>query len=248
MKCIRFFYSAIFVLTAGAVHAQTATIDQITITPPTPDENSVIALFITGELGDNCHRVLEQNLTIDNETDTVSLAVLFDVDPAPVCTAATPAATVPFTVFQPIGILDAGEYTVEVTMNQDVATSSTTLTVAGGGPNMTISPPTGRYITGQTFDMAIIISGTEATVESGFVRFGPQVSAASDWLDISSAVESCLIEGSLTDTSSSVYLCRGVSTDLAGPGRFGVLVSVALSDGSELSDLVTWEIREAEGF
>ncbi len=247
MKCLRFFYSAIFLLTTGAVYGQSATIDEIIITPPSPDENSVIALFVSGEFGDNCHRVLEQNLTIDN--DTVTLAVLVVVDPEPVCTAADPAVVVPFTVFQPVGILDAGEYTVEVTMNQDLATSSTTLTVAEGGPNMTISPPTGRYITGQTFDMAIIISGTEATVESGFIRFGPQSSAAWDWLDVSEDLLPCLLEGELTDTpDSSVFLCRDISTDLAGPGRFGVLVSAVLSDGSTLNDLVTWEIREAEGF
>jgi hypothetical protein len=70
--------------------------------------------------------------------------------------------TVPFTVFQLIGVLDAGQYTVGITINQDVATSSTTLT--DGALNMTISPPTGRYVTGQTFDLAIIISGPKATV------------------------------------------------------------------------------------
>jgi hypothetical protein len=246
MKCLRFFYGAMFVLTAGAVQAQSATIDEVIITPPSPDQNSVISVFVTGELGNACHRVLEQNLTINE--NTVALALQVVVDPATVCTAPDGASTVPFTVSQPVGILDEGEYTFEVTVNQGVATSSTEITVTEGGPDMTISPPTGRYVTGQTFDLAIIISGTDATVESGFVRFGPQNSAAWDWVDISTELLTCLIEGQLTEADSMVFLCRGVPTDLAGPGRFGVLASVVLSDGSVLTDLVTWEIRAAEGF
>jgi hypothetical protein len=154
--------------------------------------------------------------------------------------------TVPFTVFQLIGVLDAGQYTVGITINQDVATSSTTLT--DGALNMTISPPTGRYVTGQTFDLAIIISGPKATVESGSFRFGPQSAATWDWVDISSELSTCLIEGRLTDADSTIFLCRNVPTALAGPGRFGVLASVVLSDGTALTDLLTWEIRAAEGF
>jgi hypothetical protein len=50
IKYSRLYYSAIFLLATGTVHAQTATIDQTIITPPTPDENSMIALFVTGEL------------------------------------------------------------------------------------------------------------------------------------------------------------------------------------------------------
>ena len=113
---------------------------------------------------------------------------------------------------------------------------------------MTISPPTGRYVTGQTFDLAIIISGPKATVESGSFRFGPQSAATWDWVDISSELSTCLIEGRLTDADSTIFLCRNVPTALAGPGRFGVLASVVLSDGTALTDLLTWEIRAAEGF
>ncbi len=105
------------------------------------------------------------------------------------------------------------------------------------GPALTVSPPTGEYLSNQKFDLALLIRPGDTLVE-GF----ESVFVGST--DMTTKARKCSIPGTLPN-GGVTYRCRGFSAKLKRLGLIGtqaVTIQLRLVDGSLLSQSETWEI------
>lgn len=99
---------------------------------------------------------------------------------------------------------------------------------------LSISPPTGDYVTTQGFDLTLIIEASGLSVVGA--------SATLDGSDVTGALVSCVIPGTLI-SGGQTFRCPGLTGEIFGAGTHTFDVILDLSDGSSVSDTVTWEVK-----
>ena len=100
---------------------------------------------------------------------------------------------------------------------------------------LTISPPSGVYVTTQNFDLTLIVETEGVSVVGGSATF--------DGSDVTSYLAGCLIPGTLV-SGGQTFRCPNLTGGLFGTGTHTLDVTLDLSDGSSVSDTVTWEVKE----
>ena len=102
--------------------------------------------------------------------------------------------------------------------------------------SVTISPPSGTYTTTQAFDVALIVTGTEAAIVGGNVRL--------NGVDITALFGACAAPGTVA-SGGRTFRCPGVGGGVLGPGTHTLAVTVVLGGGSSVSRSVIWEVLAA---
>jgi len=100
-------------------------------------------------------------------------------------------------------------------------------------PPLTISPPSGEYVTTQGFDLTLIVDATGLSVVGGTATF--------DGADVTSFLVHCIIPGTLL-SGGVTFRCPGLTGDALGVGMHTFSVTLDLENGSSVSDTVTWEV------
>ena len=103
-----------------------------------------------------------------------------------------------------------------------------------GIPTLTISPASGSYVTTQGFDLTLIVKAPGLSVEA--------LSATLDGSDVTDALVRCVIPGTLV-SGGETFRCPGVTGGTFGIGIHTLEVAIDLSDGSSVSDTVTWDVK-----
>jgi|GEM_PF-5495208 len=105
--------------------------------------------------------------------------------------------------------------------------------------SLVISPPSSSgYISTQVFDFALIVEGRpDLSVVGGSATF--------DGTDVSADLGGCLIPGTLLGGGGGqTFRCPGLDGSLLAPGSHTLGITLDLSDGSSISDSVTWNFKE----
>jgi hypothetical protein len=106
----------------------------------------------------------------------------------------------------------------------------------GATAKLTISPPSGAYVTTQRFDIALILEAPGLlSVVGGNAKL--------NGFDVTSTLAHCLIPGILI-SGGCTFRCPGLSGSTFGTGTHTLEVSLDLSDGSSVNDSVIWEVKE----
>lgn len=100
-------------------------------------------------------------------------------------------------------------------------------------PSLSISPASGDYVTTQKFDVTLILKGVGFSVT--------QIEAVLDGQDISGALSSCVISGTLLSGSQTLR-CPNVPGNYLGEGFHTVNITLGLNDGTSVSNFVTWNV------
>jgi hypothetical protein len=101
--------------------------------------------------------------------------------------------------------------------------------------SLTISPPSGDYVTTQGFDLTLIVEAPSLSVIGG--------SATLDGSDVMSALVSCVVPGTLV-SGGQTFRCPGLTGGVFGTGTHTLDITLDLSDGSSVSDSVNWDVKE----
>jgi len=103
------------------------------------------------------------------------------------------------------------------------------------GPLFTliISPASSTFITTQRVDLEFIVDAPGLSVTGG--------TATLDDVDILASLGSCIIPGTLL-SGGQTFRCPNLTGDFLGEGTHTLSVTLDLSDGSSVSDNVTWEV------
>jgi len=113
-------------------------------------------------------------------------------------------------------------------------------TVTSRAPSMSISPPTGRYVNGQTFDLALIAIGAG--------NMAINITATLNGNDVLPALIPCLAQSPLPGGGVAIRCPNAGGLLGLTPGRHVLQVGLALFDnvnlvaGSRLTNEVVWEI------
>jgi streptogramin lyase len=99
---------------------------------------------------------------------------------------------------------------------------------------LAISPGTGILATTQGFDLVLTIDTAGLGVVGGVALF--------DGMDIGVALVPCLVFGT-EPTGGQTVRCPGLTAGVLGTGFHTMTVTLSLSDGSTVSDTVTWHVR-----
>ena len=99
--------------------------------------------------------------------------------------------------------------------------------------SFSISPPSGNYVSTQTFDVVLLVNALGRTIVD--------TRATLDGADATAALARCLIAGTLL-TGGVTARCPGVQGVFFVPGTHTISVTLQLSDGSILTDAVIWEV------
>ncbi len=109
-----------------------------------------------------------------------------------------------------------------------------------GGTSVTISPPTGEYISTQSFDIALIIESQQpASIHRNtFTAILDHFSVTEEILN------SCGAHGALVEGGQTLR-CGPLAAGFLEPGVHRFYVDMELSDGSSIADVVVWEVKES---
>lgn len=102
--------------------------------------------------------------------------------------------------------------------------------------SLTISPPSGDYVTTQVFDLTLIVEAPSLSVVGG--------TATLDDSDVTGALVACIIPGTLVSGGGQTFRCPGLTGSFLGTGTHTLNVTLDLSDSSTVSDTVNWEVKE----
>lgn len=102
-------------------------------------------------------------------------------------------------------------------------------------PALTISPPSGDYVTTQGFDLVLIADAPGLTVVGGNAT-------SSSFGNVTNALVGCVIPGTLV-SGGQTFRCPGLTGGTFGSGPHTLSVTINFSDGSSASDTVTWNVR-----
>jgi hypothetical protein len=118
-------------------------------------------------------------------------------------------------------------------------TSGIACTVEFSRRVLTVSPPSGTYLTTQRFDLVLIETpGALAVVGRR---------AALDGVDMTAALGACRVAGALAGGAGTTSRCAGLSGGLLGVGSHTVSVTLDLADGSTATESVTWVVPAQAG-
>ena len=98
-----------------------------------------------------------------------------------------------------------------------------------------IFPASGRMATTSHFDLTLIVEAPGLSVIG--------VNAALDGSDVTGALVSCVIPGTLI-SGGQTFRCPRLTGGFLGTGTHNFSVTLTLSDGSTASDTVDWEVKE----
>ena len=98
---------------------------------------------------------------------------------------------------------------------------------------LTISPPSGTYVTTQEFDLVIILRAPELNVIKSRGIF--------NGADITEALAGCIKPGTLL-SNGQTFRCPNLRGSFWGSGNHTFSMSIDLSDGSTISDSVMWKV------
>lgn len=103
------------------------------------------------------------------------------------------------------------------------------------GSSLVISPPSGDYVSTQEFDVVVIAAiPTGVTITNGTVTLNDT--------DVTFRFMRCMIFGTL-DSGGDTFRCPRLTEDIFGTGgKHTLYVSLELSDETNISDTVNWEI------
>ncbi len=90
-------------------------------------------------------------------------------------------------------------------------------------------------MTTQRFGLTLIVDAPGLSVVGGTATF--------DGADVTSGLVNCVIPGTLL-SGGETFRCPGLTSGLLGIGMHTFSVTLDLDDGSNVSDTVTWEVRE----
>ncbi len=99
--------------------------------------------------------------------------------------------------------------------------------------SLSISPSTGNYFSTQNFDLGIMVNTCLPIVGA---------SATFDGYDVTAFLGSCVIRGTLV-SGGLTFRCPGVIMGSLGTGTHTLDVKLDFSDGSSVSDTVTWDVK-----
>ena len=137
-------------------------------------------------------------------------------------------------------IASAATHTVGNLQNVPVApiTISRVLNNAISGAGwLTISPPSGSYISSQQIDLVLIVKAPGSVITGGRVLF--------NGIDVTAVVAACLQAGSLIPDGGVSLRCPGLNVWDLGLGTHKLEVSLEFSGGASVSDEVIWEVIES---
>ncbi len=204
-------------------------VESITVSPPIPTDQSNIEIVVS--IYSSCSSFNISN-SINGSTISITLETV-PLNPDLSCTAE--AVLVDLTVT--IGTLSPGTYHAEVFVNDNLDFTSNDFDVIEYiEPSLILSPPSGVYLFTQDFDFMLIVESSNNPVISG--------DATLDGIDVTTGLAACLITGSLMP-SGQTFRCP-LSGRVFEVGSHTVEVNLELSDGSIISDSVTWEIKKNE--
>jgi N-acetylneuraminic acid mutarotase len=101
--------------------------------------------------------------------------------------------------------------------------------------SFTISPASGVYATTQRFDIILILERVGVSVAG--------LSASLDDQDVTAPLASCVLSGTLL-AGGQTFRCPDLTGGTLGIGFHTLAVTLDLSDGSSVSDTVTWQVLE----
>jgi len=104
-----------------------------------------------------------------------------------------------------------------------------------GGNTLAVSPASGSYVSTQTMDVTLIIKSPLATMTGA--------TATLDGGDVSTPFLNCAVAGTLIP-GGETHRCGHVRGRFLGAGTHTFSATVTLSDGSVLTDTVTWDVLE----
>lgn len=102
------------------------------------------------------------------------------------------------------------------------------------GAALTLSPPSGRYVTTQHFDLTLLVEAPGVAIVGGNATF--------DGADVTGTLVGCVIPGTLA-AGGQTLRCPNLSGGMLGPGIHTLSVTLNFSDGSTVSDIVTWRVH-----
>jgi len=100
-------------------------------------------------------------------------------------------------------------------------------------PIFSVSPPSGTYVTSQDFDITLVVVGPAASAAI--------LAAILNGVDFTSALQACVIAGSLESTPGATLRCPAGSA-LLDAGMQTLEVTLDLGAGMTVTDTATWEI------
>ena len=101
-------------------------------------------------------------------------------------------------------------------------------------PLLSISPPTGRYVSTQSFDLVLLIGPLAQPIVGGRVTV--------DGAEVTGALSPCLVLGRLV-AGGFTARCPGLRGSLFPPGTHVVGVTLDLLGGGSVSDTALWRIN-----
>ncbi len=102
-------------------------------------------------------------------------------------------------------------------------------------PDLTISPPSGKYISTQRFDLSLILQAEGLSIVRG--------SATLDGDDVTGLIVRNAVFGTLI-TGGRTIRVPNIPGSYFIPGCHRLSITLELSDGSSVSDTVVWEMKE----
>lgn len=100
-------------------------------------------------------------------------------------------------------------------------------------PSLSISPPSGNYVTTQGFDLTLILRAFGLSILGGQATF--------DDSDVTAALVGCIIPGTLVSGGQTLR-CPALKGGFLGTSTHTFTVTLDLSNGSSVSDSVTWKV------
>lgn len=100
--------------------------------------------------------------------------------------------------------------------------------------SLTLSPPSGTYVTTQAFDLVLILQASGVTAVSGV--------ATLDGVDRTTELTQCVVSGTLT-AGGQTFRCPALSGAVFGPGPHTGSVCLNLSNGSQVCDTAAWDVQ-----
>ena len=118
---------------------------------------------------------------------------------------------------------------------QAVGIDNLVVAVGAGKPELVVSPPSGTYVTTQSFDLTLITLGSE----------GAQLLHATlDGVDVTEGLAECAIAGSLAADPGTTARCP-LGAGFLREGEHVFEATVELEDGSTATSDATWELLES---
>lgn len=99
---------------------------------------------------------------------------------------------------------------------------------------LTITPPSGTYVNTQRFDLVLIAETNEPDVSVTDVNLNGK--------NVTLPFNKCAHEG--VTANGKTFRCPGLSGEFLGVGTNYLTATVTLGSGTQLSEKVTWEVKE----